>query len=640
MVEWRSYGSDPANSKYSALDQIDERNVGSLVIAWRWRSPESEVLSRQPELWSWASEATPVMIEGVLYTSTSLSQVSAIDARRGKTVWTYDPKSWRNDSPSKWFIHRGVAFWEKDGRKRVFIATGDARLIALDAATGKPAPEFGAEGQVDLTAGLRRGAARRDIYTFTSPPIVCEDVVVVGSSMSDFEPGTTMPVGDVRGYDAVTGRERWTFHAIPEEGEIGVETWENESWKNAGNTNVWTLMSCDEGLGYVYLPFGTPTNDFYGGHRPGSNLFGEALVALDARTGKKAWHYQIVHHGLWDYDLPAAPNLVDVNVDGRDIQAVAQITKQGFIFVFDRRTGEPVWPIEERPVPQSNVPGEKSSPTQPFPTRPKSVDRQGLTLGDLIDFTPAIRGEAERFVRNYEYGEIYTPPTTGRPTIVSPGWAGGPSWAGAAFDPESDTLYVTSVTSPTAVQIVPPEPGVSDHRYMGNVSPLVGPQGLPLLKPPYGRVTAIDLRTGEHRWMSPVGEGPRHHPLLAELGLPQLGWPRRSFPLLTKSLLYVAQEGTRSSQRTPQGDVARLESANDDPSLQVFDPATGGLLAKVSLPGNATGAPMTYFIDGKQYILVPIGGASQPAELVALSGPFSARRTLCPPRPGTRAPSG
>ena len=614
-VEWRAYGADKASTKYVALDQIHADNVNELRIAWRWVSFEKEVLDENPELWSWAYEATPLMIDGVLYTSTSLSQVAAIDARTGETLWSFDPESWRNDTPSKWFIHRGVDLW----KGRVFIATGDANLIALDAETGLPIEGFGENGRIDLVKGLR-GSDRRDVYTMTSPSIVCGNVVVVGSSMTDFEPGTKMPVGDVRGFDPVTGKEIWTFHSVPQESETGVETWEDGSWKSTGNTNVWTLMSCDEELGYVYLPFGTPTNDFYGGHRHGDNLFGEALVALDAATGKRVWHYQIVHHGLWDYDLPAAPNLVDITVQGKEVKAVAQVTKQGFTFVFDRVTGEPVWPIEERPVPQSTVSGEKSSATQPFPTKPPPFEPQGVRADRLIDFTPELRSEGEAILEQYEYGPLYTPPSA-RMTMVLPGWAGGASWAGAAFDPETQVLYVPSILSPTAVKLIVPDPELSDMKLMGNVSMPKGPQGLPLFKPPYARLTAIDLSTGEHKWVATLGKGPIEHPALEGLDLPRLGWPRRSFPLATKTLLFVAQQGDRSSQRTPQGDVGGLKLTNVDPALMAFDPSNGRLIAEVPLPGNATGGPMSYMVDGKQYIVVAIGGASEPAELVALSLP-------------------
>lgn len=353
---WPTYGADHANSKYAALDQIDQNNVKDLHVVWRWRSVENTLLQDKPYLWTMVNEATPLMIDGRLYTSTSLSQVAAIDAVTGETIWVYDPESYKRGAPPNLgFVHRGVAYWADGETQRIFVATGDAVLIALDAKTGKPVPEFGEQGRIDLTQGLRRWVDRA-LYGVSSPPIICRNVVIVGATISDYPGMKEMPPGDVRGFDARTGQQRWMFHAVPQGEEPGVETWEQESWRYTGNTNVWTVMSCDEELGYVYLPFSTPTNDYYGGDRPGDNLFAESLVALRAETGARVWHFQAVHHGLWDYDLPAAPNLVDITVEGRRIKAVAQVSKQGFCYVFDRVTGAPVWPIEERPVPPSFVP--------------------------------------------------------------------------------------------------------------------------------------------------------------------------------------------------------------------------------------------------------------------------------------------
>jgi quinoprotein glucose dehydrogenase len=422
--EWPSYGADTANSKYAPLDQINKDNVKELHIAWRWSSVENAILTDNSYLWTMVNEATPLMIDGRLYTSTSLSQVAAIDAVTGQTLWVYDPQTYRRGSPpGLGFVHRGVAYWADGETPRLFIGTGDAYLIALDAKTGQPIPEFGEKGRIDLTQGLHRRVDRM-LYGVTSPPIICRNVVVVGASITDYPQRKDMPPGDVRGFDVRTGQQRWVFHAVPQGDEPGVETWEDDAWQYTGNTNVWTVMSCDEQLGYVYLPFSTPTNDYYGGQRPGNNLFAESLVALEAETGKSVWHFQMVHHGLWDYDLPAAPNLVDITVAGQRIKAVAQVTKQGFCYVFDRVTGTPVWPIEERLVPQSTVPGEKTSATQPFPTRPLPFEQQGITLDDVIDFTPALRREARRILDKYEYGPLFTPPTE-QGTIVLPGVAGG-----------------------------------------------------------------------------------------------------------------------------------------------------------------------------------------------------------------------
>jgi quinoprotein glucose dehydrogenase len=424
------------------------------------------------------------------------------------------------------------------------------------------------------------------------------DVVVVGASIFDYPMLPDMPPGHVRGFDARTGQVRWMFHAIPQTGEPGNETWEGESWKVSGGVNVWAPMSADEELGYVYLPFSTPTNDYYGGNRHGDNLFGESLVCLDAVTGRRLWHYQVVRHGVWDYDLPAAPNLVDVTVDGQRVKAVAQVTKQAFVFVFDRVTGRPLWPIEDRPVPQSKVPGEKTAATQPFPTKPPPVDRQGVRPEDVIDFTPELRRQALDILERYDWGPLYTPPSE-RGTIFVPGVAGGASWSGAAFDPDTRRLYVTSRTLPMVVRLNPPGLPVPPHaRYAAGFDVLSGPQRLPLFKPPFGRIVAVDLDSGEHAWTVPLGEGPRKHVLLAPLDLPRLGSARRGFPLVTRTLLFAAQEGRVTAARWAQDRpwVRIFTWAPVEPTLEVFDKATGALLAKIELPANAQGALMTYMV--------------------------------------------
>lgn len=455
-------------------------------------------------------------------------------------------------------------------------------------------------------------------YSNTSPPVIVRDVIVVGSSILDAPLLKDMPLGDVRGFDVRTGRKLWTFRAVPGPGEVGHETWEKEAWKNTGNTNVWTLMSADEELGYVYLPFGTPANDFYGGHRPGDNLFGEALVCLDARTGQRIWHYQIVRHGLWDYDLPAAPNLIDVTMDGQRVKAVAQVTKQGFAFVFDRVTGKPLWPVEDRPAPQSQLPGEKTAATQPFPTKPAAFEIQGVREDDLIDLTPELREQALAIIRQYDHGPLYTPPSE-RGTIVMPGVAGGASWSGAAWDPETQTYYVTTVRLPSVVTLG--RPGWSGADYVGRFSFLWGPQGLPLFKPPWGSVVAIDMATGNHRWRAPVGSGSRRTMDLANTPA-RLGWPTRSFALVTKSILLVVQSGYQSNRRAALAPGRWVWDLNNrEPKLYAYDKATGRLLAEIPLPGNASGAPMTYMIAGKQYVAFPIGGATIPEELIALALP-------------------
>jgi quinoprotein glucose dehydrogenase len=606
--EWPVYGRDTWNSKYSPLTQIDRTNVAKLKVAWRWNSIDNPILQRR-ELKPGPNESTPIMVEGVLYTPTGLSQVAALDAATGQLRWAYNPESYGS-------VHRGVAYWEgareAGGRdRRILIPTSDAYLIALDAATGRPIPTFGENGRVDLTKGLRRPVDRK-LVSNTSPPVICGDVVVVGGSVDDFQDVREMPPGDVRGFDVRTGRQLWTFHSIPQEGEFGNDTWKDGSWKYAGGTNVWTVMSYDPELGYVYLPFGTANDDWYGGHRPGDNLFSESLVCLDAKTGKRVWHYQMVHHGLWDYDLPCAPNLLDVTVEGKRVKAVAQVTKQAFCFVFDRVTGRPLWPIEERPAPPTSMPGDRASPTQPFPTRPAPFDRQGLSEDDLIDFTPELRREAKEILATWVHGPLYTPPVRKR-TILMPGWVGGASWAGASADPETGILYVPSITNPMWLQLEKPTSPTAtvDFKIGDSGEKVDGPRGLPLSKPPYGRITAIDLNTGDHRWMTPLGDGPRDHPALQGLNLPRLGLWRRGYTITTKTLLLTLQEGSWFSSEPPPY----------PPRLRAFDKATGELLAEIDVPAHATGAPITYETGGKQYLAFPAGGGIFPPELITLSLP-------------------
>ena len=395
--EWPAYAGTYAAARYSPLAQIDRTNAKDLRVVWRWKSPDHAIKDSNPKVGpTRANESTPVMVGDTLYTSTTLSQVAAIDAETGKTKWVFDPKVYENGlgiPANDGWLHRGVAYWRNGGDERVVILTAFAHMIVLDAKTGKPVATFGSNGWVDLAQGLRRPFGR-NYYTMTSPPVIVRGVIVVGSSVLDWWGMRPAPPGDVRGFDVATGRLLWTFHTVAQEGEAGVESWEKESWKEAGGANVWAPMSADEELGYVYLPVSTPTNDYYGGDRPGDGLYGDSLVCLDAATGKKVWHYQLVHHGLWDYDPPAAPNLIDIVVGGQPIKAVAQVTKQAFVYVFDRVTGKPVWPIEERPVPASKVPSESASKTQPFPTKPAPIDIQGLRDEDLIDLTPEIHKEA------------------------------------------------------------------------------------------------------------------------------------------------------------------------------------------------------------------------------------------------------
>lgn len=618
--EWRNYGSDKASTKYAPLTQINPKNFQRLKVAWTWRSAEEEVTKANPKVKTWVWESTPLMVGDVLYVSTSLSQVAALDAATGKTRWVYDPETWKGGAPpNHGFVHRGVAYWAEGNEQRILFATGDGYLICLNAQTGKPINTFGQQGRIDLTVGLGRAVNRR-LYGVSSPPIVVRDVVVVGSSILDFPMEKEMPPGDVRAFDVRTGKQQWIFRSVPGDGQFGQETWEKDSWKSTGGANVWTMMSADEQLGYVYLPFGTPANDHYGGQRPGAGLFGESLVCLDVRTGKRVWHFQMVHHGVWDYDLPAAPNLIDIRVNGKLIKAVAQVSKQGFCYVLDRVTGKPIWPIEERPVPQSTVPGEQTSPTQPFPTRPAPFDRQGLTKNDVIDFTPELREEALAILEKYNYGPLFTPPTVPKPTVLMPGIAGGASWAGAAFDPQTGILYVPSITLPFAVGVG--KSPIPHTDYLSAAFPVEMVQGLPLWKPPYGRITAINLNTGDHRWMVPMGDLERSTPLLKQLNLPPLGRSARGHVLLTKTLLIVGQEGsTQRVSASEQGFAIVADFEIQDPKLCAYDKATGKVVGEVALPRNVTGAPITYLLNGKQFIVFPTGGADLPAELIALSLP-------------------
>lgn len=614
--EWQAYGGDNASTKYSALDQINSKNVSQVKVAWTWDSPDLPLQKANRMLSAFMGyEVTPLMVNGVLYVSTSLSQVAAINPQTGETIWTFDPESYKTGRPTNLgFLHRGVAYWTDGRQERIFIGTGDAYLFALDAKTGKAIADFGTGGKVNLTTAIPRAENARN-YAVTSPPIVCKDVVMVGASISDGPTTTSMPRGDIQAFDVRTGKPLWVFHSVPQKGEFGNDTWEKDSWQYTGNTNVWTLMSADNELGYVYLPFGTPTNDWYGGHRLGNNLFAESLVCLDARTGRRIWHYQTVHHGLWDYDLPAAPVLCDISVNGRRIKAVAQITKSGFTFVFDRVTGKPVWPIEERKVPQSTIAGERSSPTQPHPTIPAPFELQGATEDNLIDFTPELRAEAKKILDQYEHGPLFTPPSE-KGTINLPGWGGGGNWWGAAFDPETGMFYVPSFQSPIVVKLVKPDPARSDFNYVrgggGTGSTLNGPHGLPLFKPPYGRITAINLNTGKHAWMIPHGDGPREevNKIIKEMSgetkdVGSLG-AGGGGPLLTKTLLFVGQGAAGRGRGTGAASV-----------LRAFDKAAGKVVAEIQLPANPSGTPMTYMAGGRQFIAI----ATADGRLVALSLP-------------------
>jgi quinoprotein glucose dehydrogenase len=622
--EWPSYGGGIANLKYSAVDQIRRSNVKALKLAWRWRSPDEDK-KREANVRPWLFEVTPLKIGETLYVSTGLGILAAVDASSGKTLWTYDPRSYVSGRAALYgFTHRGVAFWPGTTEipPRIIMGSVDGYLLALDAATGKPSAGFGRDGRIDLLSDWPN--VDRSIYTVTSPPVLVRGVVVVGSGISDTRgPTGSTPPGAVRGYDARTGKLLWTFDSVPRKGEFGYDTWLEGSSKTPRGVSAWTPLSADEALGFVYLPFSTPSSDYYGGDRPGDNLFGASIVCLDAATGKRVWHFQTTHHDIWDYDPPAAPVLADIVVNRRQVQALAQVTKHGFLFVLDRVTGKPVWPIVERPVPQSTSGQERTSATQPIPTKPAPFDRQGVSEKDLIDFTPELRAQALQILSQYDSGPLYTPPSF-RGAVSLPGSQGGASWAGAGFDPETHILYVSSITRPTVDTLYErdttrfPAGNRTTDKYFGFREALVGPQGLPLFKPPFGRITAIDLNSGEHRWVIASGEGPRDHPALQGLNVPKLGWPLRTFVLVTKTLLFAAQEGPVGPERVFRGSL-QADHIIRDAKLIAYDKTTGVNLAEFELPANATGSPMTYISKGRQFVTVAVGGSNLPAELVTFS---------------------
>jgi quinoprotein glucose dehydrogenase len=607
LVEWPVYGGSLAAQHYSPLAQIDARNAKDLKVAWRWYGGN---FGPTPEL---KSETTPLMIGGVLYaTAGATRNVVAIDAASGETLWIYKPNDGeRFRTAPRRTSGRGVAYWSGGADdRRVLTVTPGFYLIALDAETGLPVREFGEAGIVDLRRGLR-GPLDNIEAGSSSPPLVVGDVVVVGPAGGvGARPNAKTQVKlDVRGFDVRTGELLWTFHTIPEEGEFGYDTWLTPgSAEYTGNAGAWGPLAADPELGLVYLPVEGATSDMYGGERHGDNLFACSLVALDVRTGERVWHRQLVHHDIWDYDNPTAPILLDVTVGGRPVKAVVQLTKQAFAYAFDRATGEPLWPIEERPVPPSDVPFEWTAPTQPFPTKPAAYDRQGVSADDLVDFTPAIKAAALEAVRDLRMGPMYTPPSLieapdgTRGTLVLPHYGGGANWEGGAADPETGMLYVASQTSLT-VFAVNAAGDRSDIRYLFVNGEAPRPFGLPLVKPPYGRITAIDMNTGEHRWMAVNGDTPediKSNPALAGVALPPTGKASRAVLLVTKTLLFAG------------------EGYGGAPILRAYDKATGAVVAELPLPGAASSKPMTYMVGGKQYVVLAVG-RDTPAELVAFA---------------------
>jgi len=664
-AEWPTYGGDLASTRYSPLDQITKDNFNKLEVAWRFKT---DALGPRPEF---NYQGTPLMVGGVVYaTAGTRRAVVALDAGTGEMLWMHsENEGKRGEAAPRQLSGRGLAYWTDGRSARVVYVTPGYQMIALDAKTGVPAAGFGKNGIVDLKEDddqpIDLTVGEMGLH---ATPIVAKDVIVVGAAhLPGGQPKSRIhEKGFVRGYDAHTGKRLWIFHTIPLAGEPGNETWEKDSWSYTGNAGVWAQMTIDEENNTVFLPVELPTGDYFGGHRPGAGLYGESVVAVDLKTGKKKWHYQLVHHGIWDMDIPCAPILMDLNVDGRAIKAVGQPTKQGWIYTFDRLTGKPVWPIEERPVEKGTVPGEWYSPTQPFVTKPPAYDRQGVAIDDLIDFTPALREEAVKVVARYKIGPIFTPPVVSTwpsplGTLMLPNATGGANWQGGAFDPETKMFYIFTNTAPTVLGLVKPDPTKADFAYwQGQArnpdapvpSPAAGAtsgggrgaaiseagapipaaagggrgggggegggggpnvQGLPLIKPPYGRITALDMNKGTLVWQIAHGETPdniKNHPALKGVTIPKTGRQGRIGVLVTKTLLIAGEGGFFTAPNGQRGAM-----------LRAYDKATGNELGAVYMPAPQTGSPMTYLHNGKQYVVLAISGASYSGELIAFKLP-------------------
>jgi quinoprotein glucose dehydrogenase len=611
--QWRAYSADEGSTRYSSLDQITKENVKNLQVAWTWKfdnfgTPAETV----------TTETTPLMVNGVLYfTAGQRRTVVAANAGTGETLWTWRPDEGERFDRAPRKVHRGVAHWtDGKGDERIVLVTPGFNLVALNAKTGHPVAGFGQSGAVDLFKHLDLDVPLDPTGRIgnSSPPVVSNDVIVVGPALT---PGGRVNrsnvKGDIMAFDVRTGRKIWTFHTIPREGEPGSETWKGDSQQYTGNAGVWGPFSADPQLGYVYLSIESATNDVYGGHRPGNNLFSGSLVCLDIKTGKMIWYQQLVHHDIWDYDMPPHPILINLTVDGKPVRAVVQLTKQAFAYVFDRTNGRPVFGWEERPVPQTDVPKEWTSPTQPFPTKPPAFDKQGITVDDLIDFTPELRAEAIEAVKVYKLGPIYTPGTLAvnghKGTIVVPGLGGGANWPGGAADPETGFVYVGSTTTPGVIGLSPnTDPKASgvdtDYTYVQGLPTI---QGLRLMKPPYGRITAYNMNRGEIAWQIPNGDTPpsvKNNPALKGLTIPKTGSPSQAGIMVTKTLVFAG------------------EGAGGQAVFHAYDKATGEEIWQTPLPGPQVSLPMTYVHDGRQFIVVGARGtATSGAQLIAFAFP-------------------
>jgi len=653
--EWPTYGGDLGHTRYAPLDQINAGNFGSLEIAWRFKTDN---LGPRPE---YQFEATPLMVKGVLYsTAGSRRAVVALDAGTGELMWMHsENEGKRGEAAPRQLSGRGLSYWTDGKEERILYVTPGYRLVALDAKTGALINSFGKNGIVDLKL---EDDQQIDLITgevgYHSTPIVAKDVVIVGAAhRSGGVPRSKTNVkGFVRGFDVRSGKRLWIFHTIPTPGEFGNETWENDSWSYTGNTGSWGQISVDEELGLAYLPIEEPTGDYYGGARPGAGLFGESLVAVDLRTGKRKWHFQLVHHGIWDNDIPCAPILADITINGRTIKAVAQPTKQAFLYVFNRETGEPIWPIVERPVEKGSVPGEWYSPTQPFPTRPPAYSPQGSSVDDLIDFTPELRAEALKLVAKYKLGPLFTPPVLSQlegPIATLTMSTAATNWAGGSYDPETHNVNIYASSSMGSYSLVPTPPGsnLSEMPYIqgtatagarrtagagsvaGGGQRVIGTnaaapaeageggggggglnvQGLPLGKPPYGRISSVNLDRGEIVWQVPHGEMPdnvKNHPALKGLNIPRTGRNGIIGVLTTKSLVVAGDSG-----------IATTASGVRGAMLRAYEKSAGREVGAVFMPAQQSGSPMTYMLNGKQYIVIAIGGGNYAGELLAFRLP-------------------
>jgi len=584
--QWPSWGGDPGGMKYSPLAQINKENVRRLTVAWEFDTGEWSDGTVYPS--RSAFEATPLVIDGVLYVTSPFSHLFALDAETGARLWDFDPKIDRNVRVNL-FVNRGVAYWTDGRRQRILLGDLEGRLHSLDAITGEPDPAFGDGGAVNLAAGIIDGF-ERGYYRLTSPVAVCGDVIVAGGLVPDGE--AQGPSGDVRGLDVRSGRQRWRFRTVPQPGEFGHETWAGESWKRRGGTNAWSLMSVDEDRGLVFVPLTSPSYDFYGGDRKGANLFGNSVVALDCQTGRRLWHFQTIHHDLWDWDLPAQPALVSVRRGGRDLPAVAQVTKQGFLFLLDRTTGRPLFDVEERPVPPSALEGEQAWPTQPVPVKPPPYARQGMRQEEITDVTPESRAECLEMTKGALFGESLFRPFGEQPAVLFPGLNGGANWGGAAFDPSTQVLYINSMDVGGLFRMVRrPDDAALPYRLRAVKHEFFWDSNrYPCQKPPWGHLTAIDLNTGEFRWRVVLGEFDE----LTARGVPKTGAPNLGGPIVTAGgLVFIG--------------------ATNDGKFRAFDKDTGAELWVARLPASGMATPVTYLgkRTGKQFVVIAAGGGNK-----------------------------